>query len=266
MSDIGTLFEKLIGIMQKLRDPKDGCPWDLEQTHASIKPYLIEECYEVLDAIDAGPDKLCDELGDLLLQVVFHAQMASESGDFDIKGVIEAISQKLIRRHPHISFAGGKATLKVKDSTEVLKNWEERKQQELKGEQSILDGVPKRMPALLRAQRIGDKAARVGFEWDTLEAVRDKVFEELREFLEISADKDVPRERLLDEYGDILFSLSQLARRLGFDSEGLLNNGTDKFIRRFKAMEKLAPAPLKELSLDELDDLWEKVKADEPKG
>lgn len=254
---IMSAFEKLVAIMKRLRDPNGGCPWDLEQTHQTLKPYLIEETYEVLDAIDQGPSKLQEELGDLLLQVVFHSQLASENKEFTVEQVAEGICNKLIERHPHVF--GDK---KVSGSKEVLKNWEEIKKS-TSAKESVLDGVPRSMPALLRAQRIGEKAARVGFEWNTLEEVRDKVFEEMREFLECSTAPNTTRSKIEDEFGDILFALTQLARRLDVSGEQLLSRATDKFERRFRQMEKETGGKLKEKSLEELDALWEKIKQNE---
>jgi tetrapyrrole methylase family protein/MazG family protein len=254
--DALTAFQKLVEVVAHLRDPEKGCPWDKEQTHQSLKPYVIEETYEVLEAIDLGPEELCKELGDLLLQVMLHAQIAKDEGTFEIGDVISGITEKMVERHPHVF--GDK---KLHSSDEVLKNWEATKQKKLEKDQSILDGVPKIMPALLRSQRIGEKAARVGFEWDTVEEVRDKVFEEMNEFLQ--SIKNGSKESIEDEFGDILFSLTQLARRLKLNSEDLLNRSCNKFIGRFKKIEKLADGKMKDMSLTELDALWEKVKAEE---
>jgi len=258
MSNAGELFEELINVIHKLRDPKSGCPWDKEQTHASLKPYLIEESYETLDAIDNHPEKLGEELGDVLLQVMLHSEIASETGAFDAAKVVDNITKKLISRHPHVF-----GEVKVEGTAEVLKNWEQIKQKSLKEGESILDGIPKGMPALLRAHRTGEKVAGVGFEWEKTEEVKDKVFEELREFLEVSLDPKESRDRLEDEYGDILFSLTQLARRLKFNSEDLLQRATDKFSRRFREVEKRAGPQLKEKTVKELDAIWENVKEEE---
>jgi tetrapyrrole methylase family protein / MazG family protein len=249
-------FQKFVDVIAKLRDPNGGCPWDLEQTHQSLKPYVIEETYEVIDAIDLGPDKLKEELGDLLLQVVLHSQIASDNKTFSIADVIEIVTNKMIKRHPHVFGDKSFAT-----SEQVLRNWEQIKSKELEPNKSILDGVPNSMPALLRSQRVGEKAARVGFEWPTLEGVRDKVFEEMQEFLEVCTNKDSNREKLEDEFGDILFALTQLSRRLKFNAEDLLSRSCNKFIRRFKAMEKKASGDLSKLNIDELDKLWEEVKS-----
>ncbi len=258
MSETSEAFKKLVEVVAHLRDPVQGCPWDKEQTHQSLKQYVIEETYEVVEAIDQGPEELSKELGDLLLQVLLHSQIAKDNGDFDIKDVIEKITEKMIIRHPHVF--GDK---KLDNTDQVLKNWEQIKQKELKKDQSILDGVPKAMPALIRAQRIGEKAARVGFEWSTLEEVRDKVFEEMNEFLQCINDKDTPAGRIEDEFGDILFSLTQLSRRLKLNSEDLLNQSCNKFIRRFKRIEQLSEGKMKDMSISELDALWVQVKKEE---
>lgn len=251
-------FDELLNIVAQLRDPKTGCPWDREQTHSSLKPYVIEEAFEVVEAIDEGPGKLCGELGDLLLQVALHAQIADEAGTFSISAVLDHLINKLVSRHPHVF-----GDVSVKDTAEVLKNWEEIKQKELSADQSIMDGVPKGMPALLRALRIGEKAARVGFEWSSVAEIKDKVLEEIAEFAEVSIDPSAPRERIEDELGDVLFAISQLARRLNLNAEDLLQRSSDKFVRRFKAMEKRAGKSLKEFSLQQLDEIWEQVKAAE---
>jgi len=251
-------FDKLLMIVAQLRDPETGCPWDREQTHASLKPYVIEEAFEVVEAIDAGPSKLCSELGDLLLQVALHSQIADEAGTFSITVVLDRLIEKLISRHPHVF-----GDVSVKDTSDVLKNWEEIKQRELPAHESILDGVPKGMPALLRALRIGEKAARVGFEWSSVGEIKDKVLEEIAEFAEVSINPSTPRERIEDELGDVLFAISQLARRLNLNAEDLLQRSSDKFVRRFKAMEKRAGGSLKQFSLEELDQIWEQVKSEE---
>jgi MazG family protein len=261
MARAGELLDKLQEIVHRLRDPKTGCPWDKEQTHETLKPFLIEEAYEVIDAIDQKKDKLGEELGDVLLQIMLHSEIASETGRFDISKVIEHISQKMITRHPHVF-----GDVKADTSKQVLQNWETIKQKELKDGTSILDGVPRGMPALIRAQRTGEKAARVGFEWPTLEGVRDKVFEELREFLEVCCDPKQDRERLKDEFGDILFALTQLSRRLEFNSEELLHKAADKFVRRFKEIERRAGPDMKALGLEKLDALWNEVKKEEKAG
>lgn len=251
-------FIQFIRVVAQLRNPQGGCPWDLEQRHETLKQYLIEEAYEVLDAIDNDRSKLPDELGDVLLQVVLHSQIGTDEGTFDIERVIRLVSDKMIRRHPHV-FGEHKA----RDSKEVLQNWEMRKQNELPEGKSILDSVPRGMPALLRAQRIGDKSARVGFEWSTVEDVRDKVLEELREFLEQALAPEISRARLEDELGDVLFSLSQLSRRLGCNAEDLLHQAADKFSRRFRKVEQRATPRMQDYTLEQLDQFWNEVKKDE---
>ncbi len=264
MKTTGELFEELVSIMARLRHPQNGCPWDREQNHASLKPYVIEEAYEVVDAIDNHPSKLAEELGDLMLQVVFHAQLASEEKTFDINTVISAICEKLIRRHPHVF-----GDVKVDGSSEVLKNWEQIKQTELEKDKSILDGVPKNLPALMRAQRIGEKAARVGFDWQNTKSVSTKVFEEIKEFLDehekcqdTAADegKNELSAEAKEEFGDILFALVQWSRKAGLNAEGILSQSCDKFSSRFKQMEKTSLKPLKDLNENELEDLWDEVK------
>lgn len=252
-----TPFEKLRAVVARLRDPNGGCPWDIEQTHTTLTPYVIEEAYEVVEAIAHAPEELPGELGDLLLQVMLHSQIASESNTFTVDDVLEKISAKLIKRHPHVF-----SDVSAKDSKQVLKNWEQIKQKELKEGKSILDGVPRGMPALLRAQRVSEKAARVGFEWATLDDIKAKVFEEFQEFSEVCVEGGDPV-KIEDEFGDILFAMTQVARRMNMNSEDLLHRSTDKFTRRFKEMEKRTKRPLSEMSLTELDTIWEEVKKDE---
>jgi MazG family protein len=251
-------FENLLEIVRILRDPERGCPWDKEQTHQSLTPYIIEEAHEMVEAIETNENELPNELGDVLLQVLLHSQIAKDEGNFSIDDVIFKLSEKLIVRHPHVF-----GDTKAEDSKKVLQNWEQIKQRELKQNKSILDGVPKRMPALLRAQRTGEKAARVGFEWDTLDQIKDKVLEEINEFLEIDPND---KERLEDELGDIYFALTQLSRRLNIDSEKALHRATDKFTRRFQELERRANRPLTDLTLGELDAIWEDIKRDEKRS
>lgn len=249
-------LEKLKAVVACLRNPDGGCPWDLEQTHQSLKQYLLEECYEVLEAIDSKPASLREELGDVLLQVFLHSQIASEAGAFSIEDVAESIATKLIRRHPHVF-----GDTSVKNTGQVLENWERIKQKELATDQSILDGVPRAMPALLRAQRTGEKASRVGFDWQEVSGVRQKIVEELQEFVEAHAQNPTAPQ-VAEEFGDVLFSLVQLGRKLGFDCEDLLQQATTKFSTRFKRMEQRTSRPLKDLSAAELDALWRAVKAE----
>lgn len=247
-------FDELVRVVKKLRDPNGGCPWDLEQTHATLKPFVIEEAYEVVDAIDLGPAKLKEELGDLLLQVVLHAQIGADNSEFVIDDVVRAITKKLIDRHPHVF-----GDRKVSGTKEVLSNWEQIKQAERQGKESVIDGVPRSMPALLRAARLGDKAARVGFDWNDASGAKDKVLEELREFFEEeAADASTPRAD--EELGDLLFALCQWGRKSGKNLEEILSSANDKFTRRFKAMENSATTPLKDLSANELEQLWNLAK------
>ncbi len=257
---VGERFEKLVDIMHRLRAP-GGCPWDGEQTHESIKPYLIEEAYEVLEAIDSQDDaELRSELGDLLLQVIFHAEMASETSRFEISDVIDSICDKMVRRHPHVF--GDTA---VTGSREVLENWSKIKQQERKhtgDDHSALAGVPKAMPALLRAHRITEKASTAGFDWSDATGVLEKLREELAE-LERAIASEGP-ERVEAELGDLLFAATSLARHLEIRSEDALGKATDRFERRYRAMEAILAQDqrdMSDLSDEEKDALWERVKA-----
>lgn len=260
----GERFERLIAIMHRLRAP-GGCPWDGEQTHASIKPYLIEEAYEVLEAIDSNDDReLCSELGDLMLQVVFHAEMAAESSRFAIGDVIEAICDKLVRRHPHVF-----GDTEVSGAEEVLRNWSKIKQEERRqsakasADASALAGVPRAMPALLRAHRIGEKAATAGFDWTQPSGVIDKLREELAELESAVAGEG--DERIEAELGDLLFAATSLARHLGIRSEDALGKATDRFAARFRAMEsniETGGRDLAEMSEDEKEEAWQRAKAE----
>lgn len=256
-----TPFQQLVQVIKRLRDPDTGCPWDKAQTHQSLKKNLIEESYEVLDAIDAlssndsSSEPLKKELGDLLLQVMLHSQIAHDNGTFSIDDVISQLNDKLIRRHPHI-FGNSSATTPA----EALENWEKSKSKERKADESILSGVPLNMPALLRAQRVSEKAAHAGFEWSTLEAIGDQVLDEVREFVVEYAKDTTDGKAIADEFGDILFSLVQMARRLNLDAEDLLQQSNNKFIKRFTTMEKIAGKPIDQLKLAEMNQLWGQVK------
>ncbi|MCZ6636323.1 MAG: nucleoside triphosphate pyrophosphohydrolase [bacterium] len=252
-------FERLVELMSRLRAP-DGCPWDQKQTHQTLSPYLIEEAYEVLEAIDRGEDDaFCEELGDLLLQVVFHAQIAREENRFSVDDVAKAIADKLVRRHPHVF-----GTVQVENADEVVQNWEAIKAKE-KGHKgrdpSVLEGVPRHLPALLRAQRIQEKAARVGFDWDQIDDVAAKVHEEVTEFLEACSANN--QQHLQEEFGDLLFSLVNLARFLDLSPEDALAQTIDKFQNRFAYIEsklqKTGKTP-QEASLEEMDAYWEEAK------
>ncbi|PKP79106.1 MAG: nucleoside triphosphate pyrophosphohydrolase [Alphaproteobacteria bacterium HGW-Alphaproteobacteria-3] len=253
--------------MARLRDPDGGCPWDLEQDFASIAPYTIEEAYEVADAIERGNmDDLKDELGDLLLQVVFHAQMAKEEGRFDFSGVVQAICEKMTRRHPHVF-----GDEEQRSAGAVKGRWEEIKAEEkaAKGlaQTSILDDVPLALPALARAVKLQNRAARVGFDWPDTSLVIDKLNEEM---LELSAEvaKGGDADRLEDELGDLLFVYANLARHMKVDPEAALRRANAKFRRRFgRIEEKLAERGLtpEQSTLEEMDALWNEAKAEERK-
>ncbi len=251
-------FEELISIMAKLRSP-EGCPWDREQTHKSLQRHLLEETYEVLEAIDSQePRRLAGELGDLLLQVVFHAQIAAEEGTFTIDDVVQSINDKLIRRHPHVF---GDAVIRT--AAEQTVAWEKSKMTK-EGKRSALDGVPKELPALLRAHRLQQKASAVGFDWSEAEPVWEKVSEETAELKEAAAKGDA--DHVEEEFGDLLFSLVNLGRFLKVEPEEALRRTCEKFERRFRRVEEefvRRGVPLSQASLEEMDAVWEKVKGEE---
>ncbi len=266
-------MDELLAIMARLRAP-DGCPWDREQTFASIAPYTIEEAYEVAAAIaDGGPEELRDELGDLLLQVVFHAQLAAEAGWFDFNGVVAAISAKLIRRHPHVF---GQATVGPGSADEQLVVWENIKAEERRqapqsaatDSPSHLDGVPLALPALMRAFKLSRRAARVGFDFGVAGEAADKVDEELAEVrvavqASASAADGSPSAEVFEEVGDLLFAAANLARKLNVDAESALRAANAKFERRFRGMEALAAARgqlLETLDLAAQEKLWQEMK------
>ena len=276
MSGNGSNIERLVGIMARLRAP-DGCPWDREQTHETLKPFLLEEVYELLEAIDSGSDRdLMGELGDVLLQVIFHARIAAEEERFTIDDVAAAIFEKLVRRHPHVF-----GNTEVEDAGEVVTNWERIKRSEREGNcehpVSALDGVPAELPALLRAQRIQEKASRTGFDWSQAGGALDKVaeeFEELRRELaggerasgKEDADAGDERDRVEEEMGDLLFALVNTGRFLCLCPEEALRLAVAKFERRFRAVEERFHADgrqLEDASLEEMDRVWEKVKESE---
>lgn len=253
----------LLELMRRLRDPQSGCPWDLKQTFSSLAPYTLEEAYEVVDSIErqdlAG---LKGELGDLLLQVVFHSQLASEQGQFTMQDVINTLSEKLIRRHPHV-FAGAEFA----DTAAVNANWEAEKakerQQKDAAATSVLDDIPLALPALSRAYKIQKRCATVGFDWPTLAPVVDKVREEIDEVLaEVHAPIREP-ERIADELGDLLFATVNLVRHLKQDPEKVLRQANAKFERRFRGVEEIFAAKgqcLRDVSLDEMELAWQAVK------
>lgn len=258
-------FDDLVALQARLLAP-GGCPWDREQTHESLRTYLVEEAYEVLDALESGDrQKFANELGDLLLQIVFHSQLAAERGDFDIRGVIEHIYRKLVRRHPHVF-----GEVKAGNSAEVLKKWEqlkaeERGEEQGKGNGSLLDGVPHALPAVLQAYQLTRRAARIGFDWDDIHGLLEKLKEETDELRETLDRKNgAPnRERTEEEVGDLLFVAVNIARFLNVDPEIALKKANRKFIARFQQMEremerrgsKLADAPR-----EEMEALWEQSK------
>ena len=250
--------DRLRNIVARLRSP-EGCPWDREQTHQSLKPHLIEECYELIDAIDAGDDKeIKEELGDLLLQVVLHSQMASEENRFDMDDVATVIADKLVNRHPHVF-----GETRLPDSAAVLRQWEVIKRAEKQERHSALDGVPKALPALARAQKVQAKAATVGFDWDEADGALAKVREELRE-VELASENRLP-----EEVGDLLFAVVNFARKRGLEAEQLLNQATAKFGARFQSMERRAQergSAFASLTPALMDQLWEEAKAAEPES
>lgn len=254
--------------MEKLRNPDGGCPWDLEQNFETIAPHTIEEAYEVAEAI-ARKDmvELKDELGDLMFQVVFYAQMAKEAGDFDFNDVIEAISEKMIRRHPHVFGSADIATAEAQTMA-----WEETKAQERAEKKkdsnktpSALDGVAETLPALTRAVKLQKRAGRVGFDWPSISPVFDKIEEELGE-LKTEIDENGSKDRIAEEYGDLLFVLANLGRHLELDPETVLRAANRKFIRRFQSVEQRIENKGKSLdqcSLEEMDDVWNEIRAED---
>jgi len=248
-------WERLKLVMAILRSD-EGCSWDRKQTHESLLPYLIEECYEVVEAIKGGkPQDLKDELGDLLCQIVFHAQLADERGDFDADDVANMISDKLIRRHPHVF--GERQDL---NPSEVRDMWERRKVESGEKKQ-LLSGLPGSMPALTMAFRIGEKAAGVGFDWERPANVLDKLEEEIAEIKEVVGDDN--RERLAEEIGDLLFATASLARKCGIEPETALKSALEKFRARFTRLEAVVAESgqnLHDLSLDELETIWQRIK------
>jgi MazG family protein len=261
----GALFESLLSLMARLRG-EDGCPWDREQTRESLKPYLIEEAYEVVHAVDEGKgEDLVEELGDLLFQVVFHCQIASERGEFSMRDVLGRLTDKMTRRHPHV-FGDGV----VADAREALAQWERIKHDEgARGgtARSVLDGVPRALPALLRAQRLQVKAGRVGFDWTAWQDAWGKLREEMAELEEALTRDDVAR--VADEVGDMLFSMVNVARLRGLDAEDCLRQAADKFTRRFREVEaemRAAGRTVHDASPEDLDRAWEEAKAREPQG
>jgi MazG family protein len=265
----GEWFERLVAIQKRLRDP-GGCPWDREQTHHTLKTYLIEEAYEVLDALETGDDeKFAGELGDLLLQVTFHSQIASEAGRFSVSDVIRAVHEKMIRRHPHVF--GGK---RARDSAEVLKNWQKIKAQERRAKdpaspadrqpESALDGVPRTIPATLEGLQLTKKAARTGFDWNAAAGIFEKMREETDEVRHAVNSGDQPK--IEEELGDLLFAAVNLARFLHVDPEIALKHANAKFVRRFHQMERLAAKSgraFEDVPRPEKEALWASAKRSE---
>jgi ATP diphosphatase len=255
-------MNELLNIMRRLRDPDNGCPWDVEQDFGTIAPYTIEEAYEVADAIEREDlEDLKDELGDLLLQVVFHAQMADEAGAFDFGDVVESIRDKLVRRHPGVFSEAEIAT-----AEEQLANWDRLKaeEREARGAASVLDGVPRGMAELQRSVKLQKRAGDVGFEWASAVPVLDKFEEELAEMREAIHAGD--RGQMKDEMGDLLFLAANLARQMDIDPAAALRHANEKFERRFRAMERAAGGPdaLAAMDLDEMEETWQRVKREIP--
>jgi tetrapyrrole methylase family protein / MazG family protein len=246
-------FSNLVEIIAKLRG-KNGCPWDKKQTHISLREFLLEESYEVLEALDeANTQKLRQELGDLLLQIVLHSQIACENQEFDIEDVIKSINIKLIRRHPHVF-----GDIKVNSAEEVSHNWEAIKEKERDAEASILDNVPRQMPALAYSQDIQRRAAQIGFDWENIDGVIEKLAEEMKEFKQANSQQEKD-----DEFGDLLFTMVNIARRMVIDPESSLRNANRKFYKRFSYMEQLCRErglKLGQLSFDQQNALWEEAK------
>ncbi|MDH5721913.1 MAG: nucleoside triphosphate pyrophosphohydrolase [Alphaproteobacteria bacterium] len=250
-------IDDLIEVMAALRNPDGGCPWDLEQDFKSIAPYTLEEAYEVADAIDRGNmDDLREELGDLLFQPIYHAQMASEEGAFDIHDVIHDVTHKMISRHPHV-FGEEDA----RSASDVNAIWDKQKKAEKKTDASALDGVASALPSLLRAQKLQKKAAKIGFEWTEIEDIFAKLEEELAELKEACAKQD--QDHMQEELGDVLFVVANIGRILGLNAEESLRRCNNKFIRRFQGMEtdlKASEKTFNDLTLDEMLELWDKQK------
>jgi len=246
-------FITLVEIISRLRGP-DGCPWDKKQTHISLREFLLEESYEVLEALDEKDyAKLCQELGDLLLQIMLHTQIASENNEFKLEDVLKNLNNKLVRRHPHVF-----GNIRVNNAEEVSHNWESIKKEERHPEASILDSVPRQMPALAYSQNIQRRAAQVGFDWENIDGVIEKLAEEVKEYKEATS-----QEEKADEFGDLFFTLVNIARRMGIDPESSLRKANSKFYRRFSHMEKLCRERglnLGRLSLEEQNALWEEAK------
>lgn len=246
-------LEELISVIAKLR-ATDGCPWDREQTHQTLRPNMLEEAYEAVDAIDENDmAHLKEELGDVLLQVLLHSQIASEHGDFNIEDVAKELKDKLIHRHPHVF-----GEVKVKNAQEVKKNWDILKAEEKTERKSVMDGISRSQAALMSAQKISKRAVKVGFEWPDEESLYDCFYSEVEEFKQ--AKKEQNKEHMEEEFGDILFAAVNLARWNKIDAEQALLKANKKFEKRFRKMEELATKPLEEYSFQEYDNLWKQAK------
>ena len=246
-------LERLVDIIAVLRS-ENGCQWDREQTHKSLRPNMLEEAYEAVDAIDEGDIKnLQEELGDVLLQVVLHSQIAKDEGDFDIEDVAKELADKLIHRHPHVF-----GNQKVNSTDEILNNWDKLKKEEKTDRKSILDGISKAQSALMSAQKISKRVVKAGFEWDSVESLKECIKSEYKEFEEavLSGDKN----KMEDEMGDIFFATVNLARWYKIDAEQALLRANKKFSKRFRKMEELAEKPLEEYTYEEYDKLWKQAK------
>ena len=253
-------FQKLVDIIAQLRDPVSGCPWDLKQTSKSLIPNMIEELYEVVEAIeDSDNAALMEELGDLLLHIVMQAQLASEAGVFNIVDVLNHINDKLVRRHPHVF-----GELELKDADTVKKNWERLKKAEKQERKSVLEGIPRALPALIYAQRMQEKAASVGFDWDDVPPILEKIDEETKELKSALETED--QTRIKEEVGDLLFTIVNLARKLHLDAESALKETARKFSKRFQYIEeqyRQNGENINEASLEELNSFWELSKKEE---
>lgn len=246
-------LEKLVDIIAVLRS-ENGCPWDREQTHKTLRPNMLEEAYEAVDAIDDGDiANLREELGDVLLQVVLHAQIAKDNNEFDIEDVAKELSDKLIHRHPHVF-----GNAHVNSANDVVVNWDKLKQEEKTYRKSILDGISKSQSALMSAQKISKKVVKVGFEWQNVESLKDCIKSEYKEFEEAVNSGD--KEKMEDEMGDIFFATVNLARWYKIDAEQALLSANKKFTKRFKKMEELKTKPFEDYTFDEFNDLWKKAK------
>ena len=246
-------LERLVDIVAVLRS-ENGCQWDREQTHKSLRPNMLEEAYEAVDAIDDNDIKnLQEELGDVLLQVVLHSQIAKDEGDFSIEDVAKELADKLIHRHPHVF-----GNEKVNSTDDILNNWDKLKKEEKKDRKSVLDGISKSQSALMSAQKISKRVVKIGFEWPSVESLKECIKSEYKEFEEavLSGDKD----KMEDEMGDIFFATVNLARWYKIDAEQALLRANKKFTKRFRKMEELAEKPLEEYTFEEYDKLWKKAK------